>query len=359
MMRVDRIAMGFGDRVAQPILAVRDLRIVYAAKDRVVHAVRGLSLDIRQGEAVGLVGESGCGKSATALALLGLLPRPVGRVIGGRAIFDGMDLMALPEVSMRDIRGQRIAIVFQDPLSSLNPVMPIGRQIAEQLQHHRAVSRQAARKRTIELLSLVGIPEAERRMDEYPHRLSGGMRQRVMIAMALSCEPDLLIADEPTTALDVTIQAQVLELLDRLRSDLGMALLLITHDLGVVAGIADMLAVMYAGRIVESGPTATVLAAPRHPYTRALLASVPRLDHPRGERLRPIEGAPPDLGMPLDGCPFRPRCTHAIPRCLEEPELQPTNELHAAACWVLPSHPSETQQRSGIEMSAGDVQATG
>jgi oligopeptide/dipeptide ABC transporter ATP-binding protein len=270
------------------------------------------------------------------MALLGLLPRPAGRVLAGRAMFGGVDLLRLPPRQLRDLRGNRIAMIFQDPLSSLNPVLTVGRQLTEQLKRHRNVSRAAARERAVELLALVGIPDARRRFGEYPHQMSGGMRQRVMIAMALSCEPDLLIADEPTTALDVTIQAQILDLLQRLRRELGMALLLITHDLGVVAGVTDRVAVMYAGRVVETGPTEHVLSQPQHPYTRGLLNSLPRLDQPRGTPLVPVEGSPPDLGATIAGCPFRPRCPYAIERCTQDPPLIDLEHGQAAACWVLP-----------------------
>jgi len=321
----------------EPLLRVRGLRVSFATRDGHVRAVRGLDYHIGPGEALGLVGESGCGKSVSALALLGLLPRPAGRISGGSATFRGLDLLAIGPRQMRDVRGNRIAMIFQDPLSSLNPVMPIGRQVSEAVQRHMGGGRREALRRAAQLLTMVGIPDAERRLDDYPHRLSGGMRQRVMIAMALSCEPDLLIADEPTTALDVTIQAQILDLLRRLREELGMALLLITHDLGVVAGVTDRLAVMYAGRIVETGPTEQVLGAPRHPYTLGLLRSLPRLDRPRGVPLVPIEGSPPDLATVIVGCPFRPRCAYAIERCAEDPPLIPVDEVQASACWVRPS----------------------
>jgi oligopeptide/dipeptide ABC transporter ATP-binding protein len=246
--------------------------------------------------------------------LLGLLPKRVGRVAGGTALFQGQDLLTMSEDRLRKIRGAQIAMIFQDPLSSLNPVLTIGRQITEAIETHKGVSTNAAKKRSIELLELVGIPRPAARVNDYPHQFSGGMRQRAMIAMALSCEPSLLIADEPTTALDVTIQAQILELLRRLRTELGMAVLIITHDLGVVAGFADRLAVMYAGRLVELGPTETLLADPAHPYTIGLLRSLPRLDRPRQAALTPIEGSPPDLASPLEGCPFAPRCGWRLTR---------------------------------------------
>ena len=304
-----------GPRPGTPILSVNDLQVEFAGHGRVVRAVRGLSYDIGPGETIGLVGESGSGKSVSALSLLGLLPKRVGKVTAGTAIFQGQDLLHLSEDKLRRIRGARIAMIFQDPLSSLNPVLTIGRQITEAIETHRNVSAKDAKKRAIELLELVGIPGAASRLNDYPHQFSGGMRQRAMIAMALSCEPSLLIADEPTTALDVTIQAQILELLRRLRAELGMAVLLITHDLGVVAGFADRLAVMYAGRLVELGPTETLLADPAHPYTIGLLRSLPRLDRPRQAALTPIEGSPPDLASNLEGCPFAPRCAWRLDRC--------------------------------------------
>ena len=304
-----------GPRAGTPILSVNDLQVEFAGHGRVVRAVRGLSYDIGPGETIGLVGESGSGKSVSALSLLGLLPKRVGKVTAGTAIFQGQDLLHLSEDKLRRIRGARIAMIFQDPLSSLNPVLTIGRQITEAIETHQNVSSRDAKKRAIELLELVGIPGAASRINDYPHQFSGGMRQRAMIAMALSCEPSLLIADEPTTALDVTIQAQILELLRRLRAELGMAVLLITHDLGVVAGFADRLAVMYAGRLVELGPTETLLSDPAHPYTIGLLRSLPRLDRPRQAALTPIEGSPPDLASNLEGCPFAPRCAWRLDRC--------------------------------------------
>ncbi len=314
------------------LLDVRDLRVEFAAK-RPVQAVRGLSYTIAPGEALGLVGESGSGKSVSALALLGLLPKRTARVSGTSAAFDGVDLLRAGDRALESIRGRRIGIVFQDPLASLNPVLTIGEQMTEPLRRHRGLRGRAARTRSTELLELVGIPGAARRIGDYPHQFSGGMRQRAMIAMALSCDPALLIADEPTTALDVTIQAQILDLLRRLRSELGMALLLITHDLGVVAGITDRIAVMYAGRIVETGATRDLLATPTHPYTAGLLRSLPRLDRPRQRSLTPIEGSPPDLAADLVGCPFRPRCPRALAVCaVEDPPLAPIGPGRSVAC---------------------------
>ena len=314
------------------MLEVRDLRVEFQGR-RVVRAVRGLTYDIAPGESLGLVGESGAGKSVSALALLGLLPRKVGRVVGGTATFEGEDLLKLSEDRLRRIRGSRIATVFQDPLNSLNPVLTIGRQITEVLERHLDMKHVAARKRAVELLELVGIPDAAGQINAYPHQLSGGMRQRAMIAMVLSCEPALLIADEPTTALDVTLQAEILALLQRLTEELRMAVLLITHDLGVVAGFTDRLAVMYAGRIAETGPTEEVLAAPVHPYTLGLLRSLPRLDRDRGLPLASIVGSPPDMAADLRGCAFQPRCEYAIDICASvDPGLGRVGPDHAAAC---------------------------
>ncbi|MBI4493504.1 MAG: ABC transporter ATP-binding protein, partial [Chloroflexi bacterium] len=289
----------------------------------------------REGEALGLVGESGCGKSVGALSLMRLVPSPPGRTVEGEVLFQGRDLLKLSDDRIRRVRGNEIAMIFQDPMTSLNPVLTIGRQITEALELHKGMNGSTARKRAIELLDLVGIPAAAARIDDYPHQFSGGMRQRVMIAMALSCDPKLLIADEPTTALDVTIQAQILDLIKRLQKDLGMALILITHDLGVVAGIADKIRVMYAGYIVESAPSDEVFRNPRHPYTLGLLRSIPRIDEPRKEKLIPIEGLPPDLINAPPGCPFAPRCAYALDRCRQEnPSLASVAEDHRIACWA-------------------------
>jgi oligopeptide/dipeptide ABC transporter ATP-binding protein len=347
-------------RPGTPLLAVKDLHVEFSGRGRVVHAVRGLSYEIHAGETIGLVGESGSGKSVSALSLLGLLPKRAARISSGSALFEGQEILRLPDERLRKIRGARIAMIFQDPLSSLNPVLTIGRQITEAVETHRGVSHKVARKRATELLELVGIPSAALRLDNYPHQFSGGMRQRAMIAMALSCEPSLLIADEPTTALDVTIQAQILELLRRLRSELQMAVLLITHDLGVVAGFADRLAVMYAGRLVELGPTETILADPAHPYTVGLLRSLPRLDRPRQEALTPIEGSPPDLASELRGCPFAPRCAWRLPVCREiDPPLvpvvgeragEPAARDHFAACH---NQPTRAEAVAGLPLRDG------
>jgi oligopeptide transport system ATP-binding protein len=319
----------------RPLLVVNDLRTHFFTHDGVVKAVNGVSFTLNEGEALGLVGESGCGKSVSALSLMRLIPQPPGRIVAGQVLLGGRDLLTLKEDEMRKVRGNAIAMIFQDPMTSLNPVLTIGRQISEALEVHKGMDRAAGRKRTVELLELVGIPAARSRVDDYPHQFSGGMRQRVMIAMALSCEPKLLIADEPTTALDVTIQAQILDLIARLRRELGMAIIMITHDLGVVAGIADRINVMYAGYIVETGTVDEIFLNPRHPYTLGLLKSIPRLDEPRKEKLVPIEGLPPDLVDPPTGCPFQPRCPYAIEQCSpENPSLEPVLPGHRIACWV-------------------------
>ncbi len=319
----------------EPLLEVRDLRTEFVTGEGVVHAVNGISYVLREGEALGIVGESGCGKSVSALSMMRLIPTPPGRIAGGEIIFNGRNLLSLRDEEMRRVRGNEIAMVFQDPMTSLNPVLTIGRQIGEALELHKGMDRKAARNRTIELLEMVGIPSARSRVDDYPHQFSGGMRQRVMIAMAISCEPRLLIADEPTTALDVTIQAQILDIMARLRRELGMALILITHDLGVVAGVCDRIAVMYAGYIVEEASAEDLFADPRHPYTLGLLRSLPRIDEPRRERLIPIEGLPPDLIALPPGCPFAPRCTYAVARSeTERPVLEPVGPGHRVACWV-------------------------
>src|ERR671929_1003300 len=321
--------------MAERLLDVRGLKTHFFTDEGVVRAVDGVDLYIDKGETLGVVGESGCGKSVTALSLMRLIPQPPGKIVSGQVHFDGRDLLKLREDDMRKIRGNDIAMIFQDPMTSLNPVLTIGRQISEALELHKSMNRSQARERTIELLELVGIPSARSRVDDYPHQFSGGMRQRVMIAMALSCDPKVLLADEPTTALDVTIQAQILDLIKRLREELGMAIIMITHDLGVVAGIADRINVMYAGYIVETGSSDEIFHNPRHPYTLGLLKSIPRLDEPRKEKLVPIEGLPPDLVDPPPGCPFQPRCPYAIERCVpENPSLEPVVPGHRIACWV-------------------------
>jgi len=316
------------------LLDVKDLTVRFFTQDGVVHAVNGISYDLGEGATLAVVGESGCGKSVGVMSLIRLIPQPPGKITDGEVWFQGENLLELSEDELRHVRGNRIAMIFQDPMTSLNPVLTIGHQISEALQLHLGLSRDEARKRSIELLKLVGIPGAERRIDDYPHQFSGGMRQRVMIAMGLSCNPQLLIADEPTTALDVTIQAQIIDLVKRLRDELGMAIIWITHDLAVVAGVAERVMVMYAGMIVEKADVRDVYYDPRHPYTLGLLNSIPRLDKV-GRRLEPIEGLPPDLLALPPGCPFAPRCKFRIDRCLEEnPPLQPVAPRHEVACWV-------------------------
>ena len=320
----------------EELLSVRDLRTWFHTEAGVVKAVDGVSFDIRRGEVLAIVGESGSGKSVTAMSLLGLVPSPPGRIESGQVLWKGRDLLGLPERELRQVRGGEIAVVFQDPMSSLNPVHTVGRQIAEMVRLHTTLSRRQAWERAIEMMDLVGIPQARRRARSYPHEFSGGMRQRVMIGMALACEPDLLIADEPTTALDVTIQAQVLELLQESKERTSSAILLITHDLGVVAGMADEVLVMYAGRTVEHGTAADVFYRSRHPYTLGLLASLPRVDEGDASiRLRPIEGTPPSLIHLPPGCSFHPRCSFCVPEicAVEEPPLcGDEGSGHVAAC---------------------------
>jgi oligopeptide/dipeptide ABC transporter ATP-binding protein len=316
-----------------PLLDVRDLRTEFRTSTGVVRAVDGVTFDVRAGETLALVGESGCGKSVTALSVMRLIPVPPGRIAGGQVLFDGRDLLALPDRELRRVRGKDIGMVFQEPMTSLNPVLTIGRQVTEPLEHHLGMRPAEARARATELLATVGIPEPTRRLGQYPHEFSGGMRQRVMIAIALSCRPRLVLADEPTTALDVTIQAQILELLRQLSREFGVAMVMITHNLGVVARYADRVNVMYAGRVVERGAAAEIYARPRHPYTLGLLRSVPRLDRPRRARLDPISGQPPDLARLGPGCPFRPRCAFAVERCHEMPPLAEVEPGHLSACW--------------------------
>ncbi len=310
-----------------PLLEVRGLVTEFRTRAGLLRAVDGVSFSIAAGETLALVGESGCGKSVTAFSLMRLVADPPGRIAAGEVLFEGRDLLKLPEAELRAVRGDRVAMIFQEPMTSLNPVMTVGEQIVEAIRQHRPVSRREALARAVALLEEVRIPDAARRAADYPHRLSGGMRQRVMIAMALACEPRLLIADEPTTALDVTIQAQVLDLIDALKARLGMAVLLITHDLGVVAQHAQRVAVMYAGRIVEQADTGTLFAAPAHPYTEGLLASIPRPGE-RTARLREIPGMVPSLAEMPPGCAFAPRCARAMARCAGE---RPSLEAHGGA----------------------------
>lgn len=317
------------------ILDVNNLKTQFFTQDGVVHAVNGISYTVDEGETVAIVGESGSGKSVGVMSLIRLIPQPPGKIVDGTVMFDGQDLLTLSEEELRRIRGNRIAMIFQDPMTSLNPVLTIGRQITEAIELHMGMNREESRKRAVELLELVGIPGAAARLDDYPHQFSGGMRQRVMIAMGLSCDPQLLIADEPTTALDVTIQAQIVDLVNRLKEELGMAVIWITHDLGVVAGMAERVIVMYSGFIVEEAPVDEIYAQPRHPYTLGLLRSIPRLDLGRQKRLVPIDGLPPDLLEAPTSCPFAPRCAFAIDKCLEEnPPLLEISPGRKTACWV-------------------------
>jgi len=320
--------------MAAPLLQIKDLKTYFYTDDGVVKAVDSVTYDVQAGEIVGLVGESGCGKTVSALSILRLIPNPPGKIIGGEILFEGEDLLKADEDEIRDIRGHHIAMIFQEPMTSLNPVLTIGRQVTESLELHLKMDRSSAIRRAVELMEIVGIPEAKTRINDFPHQFSGGMRQRVMIAMALSCNPKILLADEPTTALDVTIQAQILELLTKLTRDLGTAVIIITHNLGVVARYADRVFVMYAGKIVETAPARELYGNPRHPYTLGLLKSVPRLDQARKDRLEPIEGFPPDLIHMPEGCSFRPRCKYAVPRCAQEsPPLLAVSGIHQSACW--------------------------
>jgi oligopeptide transport system ATP-binding protein len=319
------------------VLEIKDLKTHFYTGDGVVKAVDGVSYTVHEGEIVGVVGESGSGKSVTALSVMRLIPWPPGKIEGGEVLLNGEDVLKMDSDDFLKVRGAKIAMVFQEPMTSLNPVLTIGQQIMETVETHKGMDREAARKRAGDLLEMVGIPDARNRLDDYPHQFSGGMRQRVMIAIGLSCEPQLLIADEPTTALDVTIQAQILELIQRLNQELGTSVIIITHNLGVVARYADWINVMYAGRIIESGPAEEIFKNPRHPYTIGLLASVPRLDEPRKAKLVPIEGMPPDLMHLPPGCPFRPRCPYAMERCaVDYPsfDLVPGTANHHKACWA-------------------------
>jgi peptide/nickel transport system ATP-binding protein len=321
--------------VAEPLLEVRDLKVSFRTEDGVVRAVDGVSFTVDQGEVLGIVGESGSGKSVTMMSVLRLINDPNMRV-EGEVLYKGRDLMKLHKDEMREVRGEEIAMIFQDPMTSLNPVYRVGDQIIEAILTHQEVGKPAARRRAIELLQQVGIPDPEGRVDDYPHQFSGGMRQRAMIAMALANNPDILIADEPTTALDVTIQAQIIELIDTLKDEFNSAVVLITHDLGVVAEIANEIIVMYAGRVVERAPTRELFYDPQHPYTWGLLGSIPRLDRPKLERLHSIKGMPPSLINLPEGCKFRPRCPYAFEKCTEEPELRNRVEeqAHLDRCWL-------------------------
>ncbi len=339
---------------AQPLLQVRGLKTVFHTKGRLVTAVAGVDFDLQPGETLGIVGESGSGKSVTMLSLMRLVPSPPGRIVGGQVLFDGRDLLALSRAEMRAVRGKEIAMIFQDPMTSLNPVLTIHQQMSEAIMLHLGLSRREARARALELLQQVGIPDAANRLDDYPHQFSGGMRQRVMIAMGLSCNPRLLIADEPTTALDVTIQAQITTLVKRLRDETGMSVIWITHDLGLVAGMVDRIIVMYAGHIMENAPVRELYARPRHPYTLGLLGAIPRLDAGGSKRLTPIPGLPPDLANPPDGCPFVPRCPFRIERCFaERPAPRPMAPEHHSACWVDVTQVIESKPHDRVSVPVG------
>jgi len=321
--------------MATTMLEVKGLETRFFTQDGVVKAVNGISYKLDEGETLAIVGESGCGKSVGVMSLLRLIPEPPGKVTGGEAFFMGRDLLKMDKESIRQVRGKEIAMIFQDPMTSLNPVLTISRQITEALELHLGMDKHQAQDRAIELLEMVNIPNAAGRINDYPHQFSGGMRQRVMIAMALSCMPQVLIADEPTTALDVTIQAQIVELVKRLRDELGMAIIWITHDLGVVAGLAERVLVMYAGMVIEEAAVHDLYGAPTHPYTLGLLGSLPRIDMLRDERLTSIEGMPPDLIALPEGCPFASRCDYVIDRCLADtPPLISIAPGHKAACWI-------------------------
>jgi peptide/nickel transport system ATP-binding protein len=328
-----------GDKTER-LLVVEDLVTAFHTDEGSVRAVDGVSFELADGGTLGIVGESGCGKSVTSLSIMRLIPVPPGQIERGRILFEGRDLLELPEKQMRSLRGNTISMIFQEPMTSLNPVYTVGAQIVEAIRLHQKLDKKRARERAIEMLELVGIPAARERVDAYPHQLSGGMRQRVMIAMALSCEPKLLIADEPTTALDVTIQAQILDLLKRLQAEMGMSIILITHDLGVVAEFVDEIVVMYAGKIVERAPTSALFHDPRHPYTKGLLLSVPNPERDLAggrerKRLPTIQGVVPDLRMLPEGCRFRDRCAVAVPRCAEaEPPLE-GHDGRLVACFVV------------------------
>ena len=331
------------------LLQVRDLEVEFRTYAGIVRAVRKVSFDLKAGEVLAIVGESGCGKSVTAQSIMRLIPTPPGRITGGSILFDNQEILAKTEAQMQKIRGNAISVIFQDSMTSLNPVLNVRTQITEILRLHKNMSQPQANARAIELLSLVGIPEPKTRMKAYPHELSGGMRQRIMIAMALACDPQLLIADEPTTALDVTIQAQIIEVLKNIRQELNTAIILITHDLGVVAGLADRVMVMYAGNLVEQGTVDEVLCEPLHPYTWGLLRSLPRLNMGPEDKLKPIWGQPPDLLLPLDRCPFLPRCEHAMGICAQDrPPAFNGQDSHSVNCWL--QHPLAPRTRRPQEV---------
>jgi peptide/nickel transport system ATP-binding protein len=341
--------------MAEPLLQVKGLKVRFATEDGTVHAVDGVDFELERGKVLGIVGESGSGKSVTALTMLGLT-RDRNTRFEGEVDYKGQNLLELSESKLRDVRGNEIAMIFQDPMTSLNPVYTVGDQIVEAIMTHEGTSKKDAKRRAVELLREVGIPNALQRANDYPHQFSGGMRQRAMIAMALSCNPDVLIADEPTTALDVTIQAQILELLDDLRTDFDSSVILITHDLGVVAEVADEIIVMYAGRVVERGSKRDLFYDPQHPYTWGLLGSIPRLDRPKPKKLFSIEGTPPSLINLPAGCKFRPRCPHAFEKCQEEPELKNRVDArgHLDRCWLTVDEKRGVRDRT-ITGDARDV----
>ncbi|MEI8131693.1 MAG: ABC transporter ATP-binding protein [Leptolinea sp.] len=319
------------------ILSVQGLETQFRTREGIVHAVNGVSFNLDEGETLGIVGESGCGKSVTVMSMLQLIPSPPGKVVAGKALHQGKDLLTMTDNEIRHVRGAQISMVFQDPMTSFNPVLTIGEQVAEPLEIHMGLSREQALERVAEMFATTGIPNPKDRLKDYPHQFSGGMRQRAMIAMALVCNPQILIADEPTTALDVTIQAQIIELVKRLRDELGMAIIWITHDLGVIAGLANRMMVMYAGLAVETSPVRLLYSNPQHPYTLGLIGSLPRMDIGEKKRLVSIEGLPPVLFEIPASCPFHPRCKFRVEHCLHEnPPLIPVEDGHAAACWVNP-----------------------
>ena len=325
--------------LSDPILSVRDLQTHFKTDAGVVKAVDGVSFDLHKGETLGIVGESGSGKSVTNLSLMRLIPSPPGRIVGGEVMFHDQDLLKASDAAMRGIRGNKISMIFQDPMTSLNPFLRVSTQLVETIQLHQGLGKRAALAQAVEMLAMVGIPKPEKRIEQYPHQFSGGMRQRVMIAMALSCNPEILIADEPTTALDVTIQAQILDIIQRLADELGTAVIMITHDLGVVAGMCDNVAVMYAGKVVEKGRTKELFADPKHPYTKGLIHSVPRLDQNHQTRLFSIEGQPPNLIDLPDACPFYPRCDYVMDVCKRKyPASEVLSDSRAVDCWLFKEH---------------------
>ena len=328
----------------EKLLSVSGLKTEFHTKDGIIHAVNGVSFDLKEGETLGIVGESGCGKSVTVMSMLGLIPTPPGKITGGKAMFQGRDLLKMSDDEIRHVRGAQISMVFQDPMTSLNPVLTIGKQVSEAYSIHISGTREQAQNRAVEMLEMVGIVNAKDRLKDFPHQFSGGMRQRAMIAMALTCMPQILIADEPTTALDVTIQAQIIDLVKRLRDELGMAVIWITHDLGIIAGLAHRVLVMYAGYVVEMAQVTDLYTHPTHPYTLGLLNSLPKVTEKEKERLTSIDGLPPVLFELENKCPFAPRCKYTVDHCLKEnPSLLQVSPEHYAACWVDPKTGKERQ----------------